>query len=422
MAKSRNILMGAGAGIVFATIVAMFLSGRSDLPEGLIEGQADAAAPANVDAAPTGGAEAPAAAAGTDTQDNTQAAEATPAPEAEVTGAEPEAVETAEAAPADPVDTTPADGTDATILFDLVRVEPNGATLVAGSAPAGAGLAILVDGVRVATADAGNDGKFASFLDLPPAPRARVLTLAKLDGQQMGAQGNQRVILAPVIAEPEVAETAPEATTDAPEQPTTADAGTAPEAPADSAPLPIASDAPGAPTVLLADDKGMRVLQPGGSAPEVMEQVALDVISYDAEGEVNLAGRGTGEGHVRVYVDNEPVITTAIDQNGGWQVQLPQINSGDYTLRVDEIAVDGSVASRLETPFRRESAEVLADAPRDETGAVTATVTPGSTLWAIAEGKYGDGLLYVRVFEANRDKIRNPDLIYPGQIFDLPNE
>ena len=62
------------------------------------------------------------------------------------------------------------------------------------------------------------------------------------------------------------------------------------------------------------------------------------------------------------------------------------------------------------------------DAPRDASGAVTATVVPGSTLWAIASETYGDGVLYVRVFEANRDKIRNPDLIYPGQIFDLPRD
>ena len=45
---------------------------------------------------------------------------------------------------------------------------------------------------------------------------------------------------------------------------------------------------------------------------------------------------------------------------------------------------------------------------------------PGNTLWAIAEDSYGDGLKYVEVFQANRDKIRNPDLIYPGQIFEVP--
>ena len=51
-------------------------------------------------------------------------------------------------------------------------------------------------------------------------------------------------------------------------------------------------------------------------------------------------------------------------------------------------------------------------------GAVT--VQKGDTLWAISRESYGEGVLYVRVFEANRDRIRNPDLIYPGQVFEVP--
>ncbi|MES2914495.1 MAG: LysM peptidoglycan-binding domain-containing protein, partial [Pseudomonadota bacterium] len=51
---------------------------------------------------------------------------------------------------------------------------------------------------------------------------------------------------------------------------------------------------------------------------------------------------------------------------------------------------------------------------------VTVTVQPGFTLWGIAQERYGDGVMYVQVFEANRDKIKDPDLIYPGQVFSVP--
>jgi nucleoid-associated protein YgaU len=51
---------------------------------------------------------------------------------------------------------------------------------------------------------------------------------------------------------------------------------------------------------------------------------------------------------------------------------------------------------------------------------VTVTVQPGFTLWGIAQERYGDGVMYVQVFEANREKIRDPDLIYPGQVFAVP--
>lgn len=52
---------------------------------------------------------------------------------------------------------------------------------------------------------------------------------------------------------------------------------------------------------------------------------------------------------------------------------------------------------------------------------VTVTVQPGFTLWGIAQERYGKGVLYIQVFEANRDKIKNPDLIYPGQVFSVPD-
>jgi nucleoid-associated protein YgaU len=65
---------------------------------------------------------------------------------------------------------------------------------------------------------------------------------------------------------------------------------------------------------------------------------------------------------------------------------------------------------------------VPVDEPVAVAAPVTVTVQPGFTLWGIAEGQMGDGIRYVQVFEANKDKIRDPDLIYPGQVFTIPAE
>ena len=53
---------------------------------------------------------------------------------------------------------------------------------------------------------------------------------------------------------------------------------------------------------------------------------------------------------------------------------------------------------------------------------VTHTVTKGECLWWISEYKhvYNDPFMWPLIFKANRDKINNPDLIYPGQQFDVP--
>ncbi|GAB1363633.1 hypothetical protein MASR1M32_28690 [Rhodobacter sp.] len=61
-------------------------------------------------------------------------------------------------------------------------------------------------------------------------------------------------------------------------------------------------------------------------------------------------------------------------------------------------------------------------APAPAPAPVTVTVQPGHTLWAIAKGELGEGVLYVQVYEANREAIRNPDLIFPGQVFTIPSE
>ena len=181
--------------------------------------------------------------------------------------------------------------------------------------------------------------------------------------------------------------------------------------------------APKAPTVIISTSEGLKVLSKAGKAPEVLTSVALDVISYSLQGEVQLAGRAPSDGLIRVYLDNQPITDAPIKQDGTWALDMPQVDTGIYTLRLDEVDADGAVNSRIETPFKRESKEVLlAETSADGVLAPSAvTVQKGSTLWAISRSRYGRGILYARIFEANRDRIRDPDLIYPGQIFKLPD-
>lgn len=174
-----------------------------------------------------------------------------------------------------------------------------------------------------------------------------------------------------------------------------------------------------APTVLLADREGIRVVQQGGPGPEVQAQVTLDTIAYDTEGDVVMAGRGPAESDVRFYLDNQPIHLAQIGAAGGWSTELPQVDPGTYTLRLDQVDAEGTVSSRIETPFLREEPETIR-AITTASGESVVTVQWGNTLWAIAQELLGDGVMYVQIYEANREQIRNPDLIYPGQIFTIP--
>ena len=137
-----------------------------------------------------------------------------------------------------------------------------------------------------------------------------------------------------------------------------------------------------------------------------------------------MTGRATGEGVVQVYVDNQPVTTSRITEGGDWRTDLPEVDTGVYTLRIDEVDAEGEVVSRIETPFKREEPEAVAAVLAEETAeddfkVAVRTVQPGATLWAIAREQFGEGILYVAVYEANKDQIRDPDLIYPGQVFKI---
>ena len=178
------------------------------------------------------------------------------------------------------------------------------------------------------------------------------------------------------------------------------------------------------PTVLLADNEGIKVVQ-SGAGPDVMTDVLFDTINYSKNGGVAVTGRGRPEAIVRFYLDNSPVASTAVDQQGYWTADLSDVEAGVYTLRLDQLDQTGKVSSRIESPFKREDREVLAGQIKDTASPArinVITVQPGNTLWAISRERYGRGILYVQVFDANKDKIRDPNLIYPGQIFDLPDE
>ncbi len=58
--------------------------------------------------------------------------------------------------------------------------------------------------------------------------------------------------------------------------------------------------------------------------------------------------------------------------------------------------------------------------PAPKTSAKTYTVVKGDTLWAIAKKFYGNGSQYIKVANANRDKIQNPNRIRVGQVLTIP--
>lgn len=160
---------------------------------------------------------------------------------------------------------------------------------------------------------------------------------------------------------------------------------------------------------------GARPSAPAEKKEDPSSGLSLDTVDYDDKGKVAVGGRAPEGSRVQLYLDNKPVGGADPDVTGIWRVELDEtVKPKRYRMRIDQIGPEGRVVARIESPFF--PAGPISGLPRD----AVVFVQPGNSLWRIARRAYGGGVQYTLIYEANRDQIRDPDLIYPGQVFVLP--
>lgn len=404
-AGAGGMLKGGAVAVVLVVlglvIWALSRPGETPAPQ-LVEKTAEApSAESPAEANETAVASAPAPSAEDEAPVAGQSAEA--ASEAAANSA-PEAAEN-ETLTALAPDALAAPGDFAQVQFDALRAAPDGSVTLAGRTDPGAKVDILVDGQSVSQVQADGAGNFVALFDLPPVADPRALSL-----KVTGADGHSRESAETLVlrGQPEpvaVAEGAAEVS--------------ATEATAQPAAPPAAA--------IVADADGARVLAPASTS------LVIDTISFGAGKSARSEGRGAPEGtDLSAYLDDALVAEAKPASDGRWALDLPGLGIGKHKLRIDARDGTGKVIARAETEFDQPDQIVVASAASpagaetqpvsDQGGTVKVVqIVEGNTLWAIAREVYGDGFLYVRVFDANRDQIRNPDLIYPGQVFTIPS-
>jgi hypothetical protein len=172
---------------------------------------------------------------------------------------------------------------------------------------------------------------------------------------------------------------------------------------------------------------------------------SFDVVRVDPQGNAVIAGHAMPNADIVALDGNTVIGRTTADKRGGWVI-LPEarLPPGPHTLRLSvptsstqptldasaEIAVivptpsealaikpaPGTVPGKVAQSKMTEEKRAAEKAVRDN----SLIVQPGSSLWRIARQSYGAGGRYAIIYSANRDRIGDPDLIYPGQIFTLP--
>ncbi|HXV24607.1 MAG TPA: LysM peptidoglycan-binding domain-containing protein [Alphaproteobacteria bacterium] len=333
---------------------------------------------------------APPAPAADPSSEQPNVADSAPAePAAEVATAAPAAAgvaSTPSQPQASPAATAPASPTQEGPSFDVVRINPRGNAVIAGRAKPNSMVTVYDNGKEVGTVIADSRGEWVLLPEAPFEPGNRELTLSEKDESGIVADSGQSVVL--VVPNPEDGE------------------------PGQAPPAAVAVLVPNV-------GGGGTVLQPPSSEGEdglSEDGLSLDIIDYDENGQIVVGGRAPVGANVQVYIDNLLVGGAIANADGRWQVRPENaVAPGLHTLRVDQVEPpDAQVIARIETPF---SQAAFAEA---SPGSIV--VQPGNSLWRIARRTYGHGIRYTLIFEANKEQIRNPDLIYPGQVFSLPKQ
>lgn len=422
-------------------------------------------------------------------------------------------------APAAPVATAPAASGESIIAatFGLLRAEPDGSMVIAGSGTPGSEVNVFSNGDLLGSAKVESSGDWVLVPDAPIAPGGSELTLGEAGKAGQAEQSFVVVINPDKRSEPLVVASTPGAaseviqglapaadalaaissatanpapvpaaepatTTVAVATPAVAPTASAvPPAPVAETPAPVAAAPapvaePAAPVAVASAPPAPTAAPPPPAAAPVAPaavplQATIDAIEIEGD-RTFFAGSGSNGASVRLYVDGT-FIADSLVKDGRWLVEAGKVlTKSVQRIRADLLqAGSATVAARAEVDFE---VDLPAVAQAPEAAPVTPAVTPsaptvaatpapattpeatpavapqsevptmvanavgdpeaqrfasgkaiirtGDNLWTIAKRVYGTGIKYTTIYEANNSQIRDPDRIYPGQVFDLPRQ
>jgi len=301
-----------------------------------------------------------------------------------------------------------------TLSIDLARVKPDGSALFAGQGAPGARIDVFEGDVLLGRTNADNGGEWVVVLEKPLAPGQHLVSVAMRDADGKDQLANISLVIEisesgdqqPLVALLPQLETDPPILLQSPDD-KLPDTQTA-----ENTTTANAKTASGAETG--AETGGDTTV--AGGTPSLAPRGLL----WRDGGVLAISGVSRGGVRVASSIDNAPFAEALVLADGQWQVSgkiadKVAPSKQRFTLNLVLFDEGGQKVASYQLPIKMRDLDAGLD------GSEMVVVQRGDALWRIAYRSYGKGVRYVDIVRRNVAAIDDPDLIYPDQIFALPD-
>ena len=149
---------------------------------------------------------------------------------------------------------------------------------------------------------------------------------------------------------------------------------------------------------------------------KINDSITLDVLSYSPPGLVIISGRTIPNTEIEIFKSAEFLGNTKSNENGIWKFIIKKNDYSNEEISIkakinDETLILTYNENEIQKRFKKTNFEFYDD---------RIIVQKGNSLWRIARKTLGGGVFYTEIYKNNLRKIKNPNLIYPGQVFNIP--
>ena len=301
---------------------------------------------------------------------------------------------------------SPPAGTVISLIINIARIGPDGSAVIAGTAPPETEIRVLDGTAPLVTTQSNGKGEWVAVPDdlLGAGNHLIVAEMTGPDGQIIRTERGVLVELAdsgaekPLVALVPMSDDAAVEILSAPDQLASADIA---EKPADSQESAEQVQAQKEVTAIL-------VMPP---------EIYIGTLSWSAKNILQIKGKSNGGAAVTGSFAGQSFADVSLDEQGNWstKISVPATQSGMALIQANLLDVDNSLILSTQVDVDLAQLNVGLD------GSEMVIIRKGDMLWRIAYRTYGSGIRYLDILKRNARQINNPDLIYPAQVFALPD-